>query len=524
MRQSFLNRFRAHLGFPPPWSVRLLFQGFVLTMGALASAQSTQLPPDAFDGAARALVRLIAEGCPSAQEGQVATRISQGFFLGPGEVLTVRHAVAGCQQVTVLVFGGEEHHEEIHRSPAQAVKSLSEADLVLLRLENAPEGMAWPVPLVVTKSPLPDTEIFAIARFKTDISSPQDKRLRVAQGGRRLRNIVDGKARAELESRKSPSLDMQIIKLDGVTITPGTSGAPIIDAAGQVVAIADGGLDGGLTQLTWAIPAEEVERLRSSTETPAGTHEGQVAASLFSTGLASATGVEGEPETQCGDRRFTRIRTVGSGELMLSSDDPLGAQQLLSMSITNSAATRFDIYQDFESGAAFAVPEGGELMEKEGVCFVELGEDIGMILWTKALFSVDDLQLAVESYEGALGATFGQGRTWVPHPDLTYTAPLERDDGLTAMRKTFLSVEPSLLDDGTGQPAIMGALFETLVVRGDTFVGYAVVFEGAEQSMQIQQAMQCLTNEAYGCAALEAQVTSWEQALLAVHLTTFPRN
>ena len=70
---GFLNRLRAHLEFPPPWSVHPLFLGCVLMMGALASPQSPQVPPGTFDSAKRALVRLIAEGCPSSREGHGAT-------------------------------------------------------------------------------------------------------------------------------------------------------------------------------------------------------------------------------------------------------------------------------------------------------------------------------------------------------------------------------------------------------------------------------------------------------------------
>lgn len=502
---------------------RALLLGLVLLVGTASTAQGTRLPPEVFDSAARALVRLVAEGCPSSDNPNGGSRVSQGFVLGPGEVLTVRHAVAGCRQITVQLFGGEEHHLEVHRSPAQPVKFLSSADLVLLQLE-VPEGVAWPEPLVVSGSPQPDTEIFAIARFKSDIASPQDKRLRVAQGGRRLRNIVDGKAREELELRKSPSLDLEIIKLDGVTITPGTSGAPIIDASGRVVGIADGGLDGGITQLTWAIPAEEVERLLASTETSADAQAGQEAHSLFAAEQEFVATTGEAPAIRCGDREFVLVGTVGTEELMMTSDDPLGGAQLLASSVTGSQATRFDVYQDLESGGAFAVPEGGQLVTMDSVCAVELGEHVGMVVWSKAVSDVNELQAASAAFETAVGAVLGQVGTWVPDPSLTYTAPLTRDDGLIAMRKSFVSMEPLMMDDGSVQPLLNGALFETLVARGDTLVASIVFYQGGEQGPRIEQSMQCLLSDAAACASLADQASSWEQALLAVHLTTFPRN
>jgi hypothetical protein len=47
------------------------------------------------------------------------------------------------------------------------------------------------------------------------------------------------------------------------TLVPGYSGAPVVDNSNKVIGIANGGLDNGLSQVTWAIPFDAIH-LRSA--------------------------------------------------------------------------------------------------------------------------------------------------------------------------------------------------------------------------------------------------------------------
>lgn len=72
-----------------------------------------------------------------------------------------------------------------------------------------------------------------------------------------LHDIVPPGPLLRLVNRSSPSTDMPVVWLRG-GILPGCSGAPILDSQDRVVAVANGGLAGGATEMVWAIPWQDV--------------------------------------------------------------------------------------------------------------------------------------------------------------------------------------------------------------------------------------------------------------------------
>ncbi len=63
----------------------------------------------------------------------------------------------------------------------------------------------------------------------------------------------DAEFRKQMTDRNSPSVDEKVINLEG-DLAPGFSGAPLINSAGEVVGVADGGLNNGQNGICWAIP------------------------------------------------------------------------------------------------------------------------------------------------------------------------------------------------------------------------------------------------------------------------------
>jgi hypothetical protein len=59
--------------------------------------------------------------------------------------------------------------------------------------------------------------------------------------------------RDKLANRHSPEATLQVVSLFG-PLQAGDSGAPVLDSEGFVVAVADGGLDGGFGNVVWAVP------------------------------------------------------------------------------------------------------------------------------------------------------------------------------------------------------------------------------------------------------------------------------
>jgi hypothetical protein len=56
----------------------------------------------------------------------------------------------------------------------------------------------------------------------------------------------------EIEQRTSPSLQASVISIQG-HILPGHSGAPVVDGAGFVVGLGQGGLKAGTVEISWAV-------------------------------------------------------------------------------------------------------------------------------------------------------------------------------------------------------------------------------------------------------------------------------
>lgn len=519
--------------------LRTLLVGLSLLLGPGALAEEEHLPPPLYYQAAQTLVRIEAEGCPSPRGIPADTRISQGIIHGePGQIVTVLHGIAGCQTVRVSLFSGENQEKPTHTAAAWVVKLLPEADLALLQLEGLPAGSAWPQSLTIAQPPPPDSDIFAIARWN-DAAAPRDKKLRVAYGSRQLSHIVDGPARQELEQRQSPSLTQEIVNIDG-TINPGSSGAPIIDTSGRLVAIADGGLSDGLVQINWAIPAREFPALFSAREASReeGARYGQGSASLFAAEFEFRSAPR-PPPVLCGNRELNLIREVGIEELLGASDDPLGGLQLLLASDMDHSRTRFDVYQDYESGAAIAVPVGAELLPFDGsdgaqlsalgdFCYARTSDgQITLVLGVvdlarqglAELSGPEDLDALMKLYD--LGVSEGQ----LMDEQFAYPSSQAREDGLYTQRAVLTRHEPEVVDVDApaAEQALPQVVYTTMAARGSTVVLYSALFMQGNQDEQLLELLDCLGNQAPdSCGHLLEQQTRLEQTLLAVHLTTFP--
>jgi hypothetical protein len=62
----------------------------------------------------------------------------------------------------------------------------------------------------------------------------------------------------QIRLRGSPNHLIRVLNLQG-TLLPGDSGAPILDSANRVIAIANGGLREGFSQICWAVPFQDIE-------------------------------------------------------------------------------------------------------------------------------------------------------------------------------------------------------------------------------------------------------------------------
>src|SRR5690606_30003903 len=148
-------------------------------------------------------------------------------------------------------------------------------------------------------------------------------------------------------------------------LLPGFSGAPIVDDYGDLVGIADGGLEEGASSISWGIKAEHLNSLLRSNESfPFNLSCGGVASKVS---FSSENLLEEMHVDFIGYKEFkfikTKVRSIQ--EMMNTIDDPVGLQQLVngySMYYnTNYLEFKYDIYEDLYSGMTFCVPQGSEL-------------------------------------------------------------------------------------------------------------------------------------------------------------------
>src|ERR1700751_2519959 len=169
-----------------------------LALLALASARpcvAVQFSADVYDSVKPSVVRV-----------SCSNRAGTGFlWSNPDTAVTALHVVAGCEKITV-------YYEALKVTrPARVAKVLRQADLVLLKITDAPSAQV----LVVDPKPpsLPDQ--LSTLGYPLQILSMSSTSLQLRYGGKTLRNIVPDSV-AQALSGGSPSLDLEIDTSKGI--------------------------------------------------------------------------------------------------------------------------------------------------------------------------------------------------------------------------------------------------------------------------------------------------------------------
>jgi S1-C subfamily serine protease len=326
------------------------------------------------------VVRIVAAGCGADKLEHVGT----GFIWpGPGEVVTDLHLLVGCTgPISATFWIGKEKSAPL---PAVVKHVLMARDLVLLAVANPPaEARALPVNAT---PPRPDDEV-KVYGYPRGIAAPEDKRLSVSvqtETFPQLSSSLDGEARDQLVQLKFPRLDTEVVHLDG-SLSPGHSGAPVINGAGEVVGVGSGGLLEGAAGISWAVRTEYLkELLTQSADLPAAPGPtGPLYAMLEAPPApAAATDAAAEPDIPsitCGELTLTRQGAQTLAQMVRSSADRAAieriASQELHVDLTAMGAERYEIWSEPESGVAVVVAPGARLVASppvagHGVCITE---------------------------------------------------------------------------------------------------------------------------------------------------------
>jgi trypsin-like peptidase len=179
-------------------------------------------------------------------------RTQTGFRIhGRKGIVTALHGIAGCATVKAQSKQGP-----VLSSPLSAAEVDIENDLVLLMSDELRSGSDDGLVLSAGTSFAPRQSVsvtghpYGIASLTTQITL-RDPPVRP------LRDLLTQDALSALSVRKSPAPDISVLSVQGA-IVPGNSGAPVFNSNGEVVGVANGGLLGGATDITWAIPLQRV--------------------------------------------------------------------------------------------------------------------------------------------------------------------------------------------------------------------------------------------------------------------------
>jgi hypothetical protein len=340
-----------------------------------------------------------------------------------------------------------------------------------------------------------------------------------------------------------PSLDAEVLFLEGGHLTFGHSGAPLIDASGAVAAIVDGGLEQGAADTNWAISAARLPQLAASNE-PAP-QDGAGSDNLFSgevvdaaelsqpaappppplTGRTSTQPLPAAPSFQvptirtyrCGNASLVKTRTREFQQLYASSDGAVSLLQFVNLfGPYLRPDDRFDIYQELFTGATVVVPAGAPLREINNACIADVrGQDLQMLIQVANVgpARVQAAALAFENYLVVLAPA-----VWQVNPQFSYLVPYQRAfDGLMVNRRSANGYMQGLYG-----PVQVRELFETLAVRDGVLVA-SVAIENNMTPQSEQAEQMCLAAPAYpGCGPVLDHFRAGVRTLIAAHLATFP--
>jgi hypothetical protein len=227
-----------------PWPIKLLLTVLCL----LPVISKAEFDPERLS---QSTVRILIKN----KHGVIGA--ASGFvWQQPDQIVTSLHVMAADKNAKIIIEFGKK------RRLAKVKAVLPYADLVLLTVKRP----------IKTWLPLLDFDPIK-PKYKARVSALGFNR---GSLGMSTRELIKGYAKPEvlqqflpesavfaLSSSKMPDIQLPIYYLDG-SLLPGYSGAPIVNEAGTLIGIGNGGLENGAANVSWVIPAQHLDALESS--------------------------------------------------------------------------------------------------------------------------------------------------------------------------------------------------------------------------------------------------------------------
>lgn len=359
-------------------------QSLTVCIFLIASMQISEIFAQAGgkQNAATSVVKIETKFKGTDEKGRMVDMIGNGTGWCYGDALhlvTALHVVAGIPDKDISVFS----EVSKKRSQAKVIKVLKEADLALLELVTD-IGLK---PLTLDVVDPNSTSEFYVWGYPHGIPTMAGDYIRfsLSHGNQPILNnlLQNEKLKEDLEKQKYPQLNAKILRVSS-TIQPGHSGAPIINNTGKVIGIADGGLRSGTARLNWAFPASlYVPQLFNSNERPFPA-ERSIQSNLYSSNIIVTENISKEEQYKMiesevlnnttGDENqsVTLTWTADYNEIIetMFDDDINDILEITSENGINMNDTRYDIYEDFNTGATITIPAGENLVYDKGWFYV----------------------------------------------------------------------------------------------------------------------------------------------------------
>ena len=303
-----------------------------------------------------------------------------------------------------------------------------------------------------------------------------------------------------------------------------------MDANGQVLAIADGGLEQGAVELSWAIPVGRLAQLQASQENTRV--DASIADALFSAELVDeqalrdfgvdvavsvpqtdAPPIVVAPNQTCGQSTFAKVRSRSLDELRSAADDPAGLQQLIMASGQMvSGQDQFDVYQDVATGATIVVPGAARLLSQNTGCVVQAaGGRVSQYFRVTPAANPMEVQAQSLQFEQAVVGAVGGGFLNVDF-NWTQINPWTRPDGGVVRRGAYYLTQVNNVK----------YIFETLASKNQHFLGVATV-RHIYNPVRLGQQQQCFLGiQSPQCAEIREDLRAQVLMTIATHLSMYP--
>lgn len=190
--------------------------------------------------------KILAYRIPSSASSQ-----GSGFVaMGQNGILTALHVVVGADKIVAQNDLGETLRD------LRICSVDVQRDMALLCNDSTGHLQQGAFPIAQqTLQPGDVVHVLGYPRLLRSLSTELSTRTPALT---ELNSLIPGSDSGLFSDRSSPSIDLQVYSLQG-PLVPGLSGGPVILRQGDVdvvVAIGSGGIDGGATDIVWAIPLQ----------------------------------------------------------------------------------------------------------------------------------------------------------------------------------------------------------------------------------------------------------------------------